>query len=99
MGYHKLLLIFDILAVNKNTYFACSLVFSVIAAISNHITLLPENFANFAVFPCTVEECNIRPYSPHRSSITRMCRKLAQDESRIARSVTMERRLFARTLL
>ena len=59
-------------------YFACSFVFSVIAAVSHHIALLPGNFATFAmIFHCTEEECNIRRYCPLLSSITRMRRALA----------------------
>ena len=58
-------------------YFACSFVFSMIATVSNHIVHLPGNFATFAIFHCTEEECNIRPYSPLLSLITRMRRALA----------------------
>ena len=61
----------------KTCILACSFVFSVIAAVSNHITLLPGKFATFAIFPCTTEECNIRAYCPPLSLITRMRRELA----------------------
>ena len=80
----------------KTRIFACSFV-SVIAAVSNHIALLPGNFATFAIFHCTRRKSAI---SDHIALFSRRLRRtLCALESRSARYVTMERRAFAHTLL
>ena len=71
-----------------------SSVIAALAAVSNHITLLPGNFATLAIFHCILLKKSAISLVDYAYAL-RTCAL----ESRIARSVTMERRSFARTLL